>query len=86
MVRPVSVARWLTLPTLAMAAASALAMATLYQPGLDPTRVYEGTDTRAFGLLIGAALAMACAVPPPRARPPRRRGRPWTSAGWPGWS
>jgi peptidoglycan/LPS O-acetylase OafA/YrhL len=60
-VRPVSTARWLTLPTLAMAAASALAMATLYRPGLDPTRVYEGTDTRAFGLLIGAALAMACA-------------------------
>ncbi|HEX3491216.1 MAG TPA: acyltransferase family protein [Streptosporangiaceae bacterium] len=57
----VSAARWLTLPTLAMAAASALAMADLYQPGLDPTRVYEGTDTRAFGLLIGAALAMACA-------------------------
>jgi lysophospholipase L1-like esterase len=37
---------------------SALAMALLYQPGHDPTRVYEGTDTRAFGLLIGAALAM----------------------------
>ena len=30
----------------------------IYQPGVDPTRVYEGTDTRAFGLLIGAALAM----------------------------
>ena len=59
--QPVATARWLTLPTLAMAAASALAMAELYQPGLDPTRVYEGTDTRAFGLLIGAALAMACA-------------------------
>jgi peptidoglycan/LPS O-acetylase OafA/YrhL len=69
-VRSVSVARWLTLPTLAMAAASALAMATLYQPGLDPTRVYEGTDTRAFGLLVGAALAMACA-----GRHPERAGR-----------
>jgi hypothetical protein len=33
-------------------------MALLYQPGVDPTRVYEGTDTRAFGLLLGAALAM----------------------------
>ena len=32
-------------------------MALLYQPGYDPTRVYDGTDTRAFGLLIGAALA-----------------------------
>lgn len=43
--------------TVAVAAASALAMALLYHPGLDPTRVYDGTDTRAFGLLIGAALA-----------------------------
>src|SRR5829696_6818882 len=44
--------------TLAAAALSATAMALLYQPGVDPTRVYEGTDTRAFGLLVGAALAM----------------------------
>ena len=45
--------------TLAAAALSAILMALLYQPGVDPTRVYEGTDTRAFGLLLGAALAMA---------------------------
>jgi peptidoglycan/LPS O-acetylase OafA/YrhL len=44
--------------TLVLAAASALLMAKLYQPGYDPTRVYEGTDTRACGLLVGAALAM----------------------------
>jgi peptidoglycan/LPS O-acetylase OafA/YrhL len=44
--------------TLAAASLSAIAMALLYQPGVDPTRVYEGTDTRAFGLLVGAALAM----------------------------
>src|SRR5215210_3908552 len=44
--------------TLAAAALSAIATALLYQPGSDPTRVYEGTDTRAFGLLLGAALAM----------------------------
>jgi peptidoglycan/LPS O-acetylase OafA/YrhL len=44
--------------TLAGAALSATAMALLYQPGADPTRIYEGTDTRAFGLLVGAALAM----------------------------
>ena len=43
--------------TLLLAAASAVAMAVFYQPGYDPTRVYDGTDTRAFGLLIGAALA-----------------------------
>jgi peptidoglycan/LPS O-acetylase OafA/YrhL len=51
--------RWLVVPTLALAAASACLMVRLYQPGMDPTRVYEGTDTRAFGLLIGAALALA---------------------------
>ena len=43
--------------TLLLAAASAVTMALLYRPGYDPTRVYEGTDTRAFALLIGAALA-----------------------------
>jgi peptidoglycan/LPS O-acetylase OafA/YrhL len=48
----------LVVPVLAMAVASAVAMGVLYQPGFDPTRVYEGTDTRAFGLLIGAALAI----------------------------
>src|SRR5580693_1560252 len=50
--------RWLALPTLILAAASAVAMLTLYHPGYDPTRIYEGSDTRACGLLIGAALAM----------------------------
>ncbi len=44
--------------TLAGAALSAAAMAWIYEPGVDPTRVYEGTDTRAFALLVGAALAM----------------------------
>jgi peptidoglycan/LPS O-acetylase OafA/YrhL len=56
--RPGAVA-WLAIPTLGLAAASTVAMLMLYQPGYDPTRVYEGTDTRAAGLLIGAALAMA---------------------------
>ncbi|HEX4220644.1 MAG TPA: acyltransferase family protein [Acidimicrobiales bacterium] len=44
--------------TLVVAVASAVEMAVLYHPGLDPTRLYDGTDTRAFGLLFGAALAM----------------------------
>ncbi|MDR9854874.1 acyltransferase family protein [Paenibacillus sp. VCA1] len=48
----------LTLAMLALAAVSALAMAVLYVPGTDPSRVYYGTDTRAFALLIGAALAV----------------------------
>ncbi|MGI8446360.1 MAG: acyltransferase family protein [Streptosporangiaceae bacterium] len=53
-----SAVRWLALPTLALAAASAVGMLRLDHPGYDPTRVYEGSDTRACGLLIGAALAM----------------------------
>ncbi len=44
--------------TLAAALASAAEMALLYHPSLDPSRIYDGTDTRAFGLLFGAALAM----------------------------
>lgn len=40
------------------AAASAMLMAVLAQPGADPSRVYYGTDTRASGLLLGAALAL----------------------------
>jgi peptidoglycan/LPS O-acetylase OafA/YrhL len=39
------------------AGASAVAMALLYAPGVDPSRIYYGTDTRATGLLCGAALA-----------------------------
>src|ERR671913_1430194 len=40
------------------ALASAVAMALLYAPGVDPSRIYYGTDTRATGLLCGAALAL----------------------------
>src|SRR5215211_496886 len=39
------------------ATAAAVAMALLYQPGVDPSRIYYGTDTRVSGLLIGATLA-----------------------------
>jgi len=56
--RQASAVRWLALPTLALAAGSAVLMLMLYHPGYDPTRVYEGSDTRACGLLVGAALAM----------------------------
>jgi peptidoglycan/LPS O-acetylase OafA/YrhL len=49
--------RWLRISlVLALAAASAVAMALLVDPA-DSTRVYYGTDTHAFGLAIGAALA-----------------------------
>ncbi|MGM1049239.1 MAG: acyltransferase family protein [Bacillota bacterium] len=43
---------------LTCAAISTIAMAIIYEPGSDPSRVYYGTDTRAFALLIGAALAI----------------------------
>ncbi len=48
----------LALWTVALAIASSILMAVLYHPSLDPSRVYYGTDTRAAGLLFGAALAM----------------------------
>ncbi|WCZ35808.1 acyltransferase family protein [Corynebacterium heidelbergense] len=40
------------------ALASFLWMVINYDPKVDPTRVYYGTDTHAFGLLLGAALAL----------------------------
>ena len=79
--------RWLLVGlVIAGALASAWAMAALFQPGSDPTRVYEGTDTRAFQLLIGASLAIVLAEPPAdgasvgaAAPGPRRPG--WAGAG-----
>jgi peptidoglycan/LPS O-acetylase OafA/YrhL len=62
--------RWLVAPrerrwlwslagaTLLLALVSAVEMVVLYHPSFDPSRVYDGTDTRAFALLLGAALAM----------------------------
>ena len=37
---------------------SALAMAMLYVPGEDASRVYYGTDTRLFSFMIGSALSV----------------------------
>lgn len=41
--------------------ASAVWMAWLYRPGLDPSRLYYGTDTRLFALLVG--VVGACFLP-----------------------
>jgi peptidoglycan/LPS O-acetylase OafA/YrhL len=50
--------RWmLPIVSAGAAAASALAMYVMFDPGRDPSRVYFGTDTRASALLIGATLA-----------------------------
>ncbi len=44
--------------TTALIVVSAVLMMILFDPTGDPSRVYYGTDTRAFSLLIGALLAM----------------------------
>jgi peptidoglycan/LPS O-acetylase OafA/YrhL len=49
-------------PLLVLAVAGALASAAemflLYHPGMDPSRLYYGTDTRAQDLLLGAIVAI----------------------------
>ena len=50
--------RRVLLVALSGAAASAVLMGALYRPEADPSRLYFGTDTRATGLLMGAALAL----------------------------
>ena len=57
-----------------LAAASAVAMAVLFTPA-DPNRVYYGTDTHAFGLAIGAFLAMLAISWPRRVLEWSRAGR-----------
>jgi peptidoglycan/LPS O-acetylase OafA/YrhL len=71
--------RLLTGAILALAAGSAGLMALLYHPGVDPSRIYYGTDTRAFELLIGAALAVVMAG---RSRPSRAGRRALHTAGF----
>lgn len=53
---------------LVLALVSAGAMAVLYNPAVDPSRLYYGTDTRAFSLLLGAWLAF---IPEGAMRPAR---------------
>ena len=54
----VRIPRWLRVTLIALiAVASAVAMAMLWAPE-GATRVYYGTDTHAFGLAIGAVLAV----------------------------
>ena len=60
------------------AGASALLMALLYSPEVDPSRIYYGTDTRATGLLVGAALAFVWA--PWRAAPAPGNPGGWSAA------
>ncbi|MEG0772599.1 acyltransferase family protein [Clostridium sp.] len=41
-----------------IALGSAMLMGIMYKPGLDPSRVYYGTDTRGFELVIGCYMAI----------------------------
>ncbi|MFB9835807.1 acyltransferase family protein [Actinoallomurus acaciae] len=47
---------WVAATTAAVSVVSLVLMVTLVSPA-DPTRVYTGTDTRAFSLLLGAMVA-----------------------------
>ncbi len=58
--------------TAVLAAASALDMALLYHQGADTSRIYYGTDTRAFELLIGAILALIVTARPDHSPQVRR--------------
>jgi len=54
---PAGVRPRLGIAIVGLAIASGILMAILYKPGIDPSRVYYGTDTRALELMVGAALA-----------------------------
>lgn len=56
--------------------AMALLFAPVHGPGADPTRVYYGTDTHAFGLLFGAAMALRWAKASPVLQGARARMLP----------
>lgn len=55
--------------------ASTALMWALFDPGVDPSRLYYGTDTRAAGLLVGVLLAFLWA--PGRLRPVAKRSGRW---------
>ncbi|WP_129784245.1 acyltransferase family protein [Promicromonospora panici] len=73
-------AAWRVRVVLAAALVSVLAMTLLftplYGPGADPTRVYYGTDTHAFGLLLGAAMTLRWAKASPVLQGARARVLP----------
>ena len=71
--------RGAVLVTVAIAVVSLVLMAVLYDPRVDPSRVYYGTDTRAAQLLFGALLAFAW--PPGRLTGQTGRGAAWVLDG-----
>lgn len=59
--------------TALLAAGSFVALSLLAHPGVDNTRAYEGTGTRAGGLLVGACLALLWLAVDRGEDPPLRR-------------
>jgi peptidoglycan/LPS O-acetylase OafA/YrhL len=73
--------RWALAIVLAGATASALATWLAYNPDVDPSRLYYGTDTRAASLLMGVALAIALSMRRSAAQPARSIGPVFDLAG-----
>lgn len=69
-------ARGLLWGTVVAVAASAGVMALRYVPDAEPARAYYGSDTRAFGLLAGCALALVLSAR--RYRPDHAAPRRWS--------
>ena len=67
---------------ISLAVLSALGMALGYREGEDPSALYYGTHTHAFGLLLGAALAVALTSTHPSRLAARWTARrlPWRSS------
>lgn len=71
--------RALTITFTAAAAVSLACMVVLYEPGTDPSRVYFGTETRLFEILIGVIGAVTLDR---RVRRAHRERRPAGIRGW----
>ena len=82
--------------TVALGVGSSVLMAALFHPGVDPSRIYYGTDTRLFDLMAGATIAFLAASRPQPVQRARRTlhwvgptaavalGVFWVTAGTPG--
>jgi peptidoglycan/LPS O-acetylase OafA/YrhL len=61
-----------TILTVTLGVLSSVVMAVLFNPGVDPSRIYYGTDTRLFDLMAGATIAFIAASRPQPKRKSRR--------------
>ena len=60
---PATQMRWPAVLATVIGIASLIAMIVLFNPDDDPSRVYFGTDTHAFGLVTGVVLALIVTAP-----------------------